>query len=131
MPPLDVVGRFQAAVAAGRHGGDLRVFFTEDATVIEHPNTLKPRGAVMALEEMLAGSSVGAKLLQWQRFDVQQAVEHGNEVIIRVTWTGKVAVAAGSFEAGQELRAHLAQFIRTRQGRIQQIETYDCFEPLA
>jgi ketosteroid isomerase-like protein len=79
---------------------------------------------------MLAGSSVGAKRLQWQRFDVQQVVEHGNEVIIRVTRTGKVAAPAGSFEAGQDVRAHLAQLIRTRHGRNQQIETYDCFDPL-
>jgi hypothetical protein len=104
VPPLEVVRRFQAAVAAGTHGEDLRVFFTEDATTIEHPNALKPSGAVMALEEMLAGSSAGAKLLHWQRFDVHQVVEHGNEVIIRVTWTGEVAAPAAPSKLGSSCR---------------------------
>jgi hypothetical protein len=33
--------------------------------------------------------------------------------------------------AGQQLRAHIAQFVSTRDGRISKIETYDCYEPFS
>ena len=35
----------------------------------------------------------------------------------------------GLFRAGQELVAHIAQFVRVRDGRVASIETYDCYEP--
>ena len=33
--------------------------------------------------------------------------------------------------SGQELTAHIAQFIELKDGRIASIETYDCYEPFA
>jgi ketosteroid isomerase-like protein len=60
---------------------------------------------------------------------VHQAIESGDEVVLRLTWTGEVRKAAGPFAKGQTLRAHIVQSIRTRDGRIAEIETYDCYEP--
>lgn len=48
---------------------------------------------------------------------------------MRSTWTGEIATDAGPFRAGQQLTAHVAQFIDVRDGRIASIETYDCYEP--
>jgi ketosteroid isomerase-like protein len=129
LPSVELATSLHAALEAGLHGEDLRSLFTEDATTIEHPNQLRAKGAVLGVEEMLAGSVAGANLLEWQKFEVHQVVEHGLEVVLRVTWTGCVRSAVGPFHAGQVLRAHMVQFVRTRQSRIHQIETYDCYEP--
>lgn len=127
--PLELALSLHDDLMAGRHGEHLRYLFTADALTIEHPNPLKPRGGAMRLEEMLAGSTAGATLLKRQKYEVHQAVENGNEVVLRLTWTGEIGVDAGRFAAGQQLRAHIVQFIRTHEGRIREIETYDCYEP--
>ena len=128
--PSAIAKALHAALEAGRHGDDLRPLLTHDATTIEHPNVLKPRGATSDLEQMLAASTVGAALLAEQRYDVHDAVETGDLAILRLTWTGVIARDVGPFRAGQRLSAHIAQFVRTRDGRVAGIETYDCYEPL-
>lgn len=79
---------------------------------------------------MLSGSSTGAQLLNFQRYEVLSAVDHGPLAILRVHWTAEVRNAVGPLKAGQRLSAHLAQFITCRDGRIASIETYDCYDPL-
>lgn len=129
MTPLGLASALHAALQAGLHGEDLRRYFTEDATTLEHPNQLRASGATLDVEGMLAGSIAGASLLEWQKFEVHQVVELEREVVLRVTWTGCVRSAVGPFRTGQVIRAQMVQFVRTRQGRIHQIETYDCYEP--
>ena len=53
----------------------------------------------------------------------------GTRPILRLTWTGTVGADVGRFVAGQQLTAHIAQFITVRDGRISAIATYDCYEP--
>ena len=48
---------------------------------------------------------------------------------MRLTWSGTVCADVGAFAAGQQLTAHIAQFITVRDGRISAIATYDCYEP--
>jgi len=116
------------ALTAGRHGEDLREFFTPDATTTEHPNALNPRGRTSTLAEMLAASEAGTGLLAWQRYDAHTLAEHGTTVVARLTWTGEVARDAGPFREGQRLTAHIAQFAEVEGGRIRSIETFDCYE---
>ncbi len=129
--PRALVHALHRALEAGKTGEELRPLFTEDAKTIEHPNLVKPRGAVASLAEMLANSEAGAKLLAKQSYEVQHEIEQGSIVICRLTWTGVLAKTVGPFREGQILRAHIAQFIETRGGRIASIETFDCYEPFA
>jgi ketosteroid isomerase-like protein len=126
-----VVRSLYDALEAGRHGEALRALFTEDARTIEHPNVLKPHGAVSSLDAMLTQSTAGASLLESQRYEVHQVIESADRVAVRLTWTGVIAQDVGTFRAGQVLTAHIAQFITVREGRVASIETYDCYEPLA
>ncbi|MET0781133.1 MAG: nuclear transport factor 2 family protein, partial [Microbacterium sp.] len=82
------------------------------------------------LAAMIAGSDRGAALLSAQEYKVHDIHEIGDLVIARLTWTGTVAVDAGPLTAGQQLVAHIAQFVTVRDGRIARIETFDCYEPL-
>lgn len=127
--PISVARALHAALEAGRHGEQLRPLFTDDATTLEHPNLVKPGGATSDLAAMLAASTAGAGLLAEQRYEVRDALEVGDLAVLRVRWTGVVARDVGPFRAGQGLVAHIAQFVRTRDGRVASIETYDCYEP--
>lgn len=127
--PLVALRALHAALETGQHGRALLPLFTDDATTIERPNLIKPKGALLGLEQMLAGSEAGAGLLAKQTYDVHSAIEVGTTAIVRLTWTGLIARDVGPFREGQVLTAHIAQFVETRDGRVASIETFDCYEP--
>lgn len=129
--PIAIAKALHAALEAGKHGDDLRHHFTPDATTTEHPNLVRPAGGTRSLDQMLADSAAGARLLAEQRYEVRSAVEVGELAILRLTWTGTIARAIGPYRAGQVLEAHIAQFVETRDGLVASIETFDCYEPLS
>jgi len=129
--PLQVVRALHRALEAGKSGAELRALFTDDAKTIEHPNLIKPAGGVATLERMLAASATGAELLARQSYTVHHELELGTLAVLRLTWTGVIRRSVGPFREGQELKAQIAQFIETRDGRIASIETFDCYEPFS
>ncbi|HET8937741.1 MAG TPA: nuclear transport factor 2 family protein [Polyangiales bacterium] len=129
--PIAVVEGLYKALETGKSGEALSDFVTDDAEFIEHPNPVTPRGARRNPAELRESSKRGAQLLAWQHYEVRDAVEHGDTAIMRVTWTAEIAQTIGPFRAGQQLTAHLAQFVTCRDGRIARLETYDCYEPFA
>ena len=126
---IEIARNLHTAIELGRVGPELEDLFTDDVTVTEYPNLIKPSGGTAGRATMLAASRAGARLLSAQRYDVHHAAADGNTAILRLTWTGTVAADAGTFRAGQRLTAHIAQFITVRDGRISAIATYDCYEP--
>ena len=129
--PIQIARALHRALEAGKSGAELRALFTDDAKTIEHPNLIKPAGGVATLERMLAASATGAELLAQQSFTAHHEFEQGNSAVLRLTWTGVIRRSVGPFREGQKLKAHIAQFIETRDGRIASIETFDCYEPFA
>jgi ketosteroid isomerase-like protein len=127
----EVVAAFYAAIEDGRHGAELEPYLTDDACTITRPNAVLPNGGTSDRAAMLASSTSGAALLARQSYDLCSMVEHDGEVIARLRWSGTVASDAGPFAAGQTLTAHIAQFVRVRDGRIARIETYDCYQPIS
>lgn len=127
--PIEVAQALHTAIELGRVGQELEDLFTDDATVTEYPNLVKPSGGSADRTKVLASSRAGARLLSVQHYDVHHAAQYGNTAIMRLTWSGTVAADVGGFAAGQQLTAHIAQFITVRDGRISAIATYDCYEP--
>jgi|SRR5829696_8106529 len=127
--PIETARALHAAIELGRVGQELEDLFTTDATVTEYPNLVKPSGGTANLSELLAASRAGSRLLSTQRYDVHHAASYGNTAIMRLTWSGTVGADVGRFLAGQQLTAHIAQFITVRDGQISAIATYDCYEP--
>ena len=125
----EIVRSLYAAIERGEHGEAFAKIFTDDARTIEHPNRLKPNGAVAPRDVMIAHAQAGASILATQHFDVRSMLVAGDSVAVRLTWSGVMARDAGPLRAGQRLVAHVAQFIEVRDGRIASIETYDCYEP--
>ncbi|KOV84138.1 nuclear transport factor 2 family protein [Nocardia sp. NRRL S-836] len=130
MTPTAIALSLHRALEAGRSGDELRRYFAPDAVTVEHPNLVRPTGGRLALAEMLAASVAGAGLLAGQKYDVHAAVEAGATAILRLTWTGVIARDTGPYRAGDELVAHIAQFVETADGLITSIETFDCYEPM-
>jgi hypothetical protein len=127
--PVAVAMSLLRALEAGQCGEDLRKHFAPSASTVEHPNRLKPAGARLTLDHMLAASETGAGLLSSQRYDVRSAVAVGGAAILRLTWRGVLARDTGPFHRDDELVAHIAQFVETADGLITSIETFDCYEP--
>jgi ketosteroid isomerase-like protein len=127
--PIETAQALHTAIELGRVGQELEDLFTEDVTVTEYPNLVKPTGGTADLAQLLAASRAGARLLSAQRYDVHHAAQYGNTAIMRLTWSGTVGADVGRFVAGQQLTAHIAQFLTVRDGRISAIATYDCYEP--
>jgi hypothetical protein len=127
--PVTVATSLLRALEAGKRGEDLRKHFAPTASTVEHPNRLKPEGARVTLDQMLAAAEAGAGLLSSQRYDVRSAVAAGDTAILRLTWSGVIARDTGPFRHGDELVAHVAQFVETSAGLITAIETFDCYEP--
>lgn len=125
----EAVTAFYSAIEQGRHGDALSRFLAPDAVTVERPNALVPSGRVSDRAAMLAASSAGAALLSRQGYEVLSLVEVDDTVAVRLTWRGVVREDVGRFRAGQELTAHIAQFVRVCGGLIEHIETYDCYEP--
>jgi hypothetical protein len=48
----------------------------------------------------------GKKLLSSQKYDIQRAYESGDTLNTEVIWIAVVAVDAGTFKAGQQLKAY-------------------------
>jgi len=117
------------ALASGAHGEALRPLLCADVEFVEHPNAISPTGSRRDLDAIMTSSTSGASLLSSQRYDVLESLEDGARVAVRVRWTGEVSTDAGPFRAGEVLVAHLAQFVRVRDGRIAYLETFDCYAP--
>ncbi|WP_337821327.1 nuclear transport factor 2 family protein [Amycolatopsis sp. A1MSW2902] len=127
--PVALATSLLRALEAGQCGENLRKYFAPTASTVEHPNRLKPAGARATLDQMLAASEAGAGLMSSQRYDVRSAAAVGDTAILRLTWSGVIARDAGPFRRGDELVAHIAQFVETADGLIASIETFDCYEP--
>jgi ketosteroid isomerase-like protein len=127
--PTTVATQLYTALEAGQHGEALQAFIHDEAEFIEYPNLITPEGATRDLRAMKESSERGATLLAKQRYEVRDAIEHGDIAIVRLTWKAEIARDIGPFHKGQQLTAHIAQFIKCRAGRIVRLETYDCYEP--
>jgi hypothetical protein len=86
---------------------------------------LKPTVAVCVNH---GGHEAGRKLLAWQSYGVRDSVADGDLVVVRMRWTGELAVDAGPWSRGTLLSAWCVAHYRLRGGRIVEIEQHDCYD---
>ena len=91
---------FLAALESGEHGERLARFWADDVRTLTHPNLVAPRGGLADRAAMLAASVAGAGLLVDQRYDVRELDEVGDTVVVRLEWSGELAVELGPWPAG-------------------------------
>lgn len=104
-------------------------FFDPDFVQIEYPNRLNPNGGRSELKTASGRFERGKQMIREQHYDIQNAMELGNQVALEVLWTATLAVPVGTLPAGSSMSAHFAVFLEFRDGKIVAQRNYDCFEP--
>ena len=126
---LERARRYLAAIEGSTAHGGPGAFLAPDIIQIEYPNQFVPNGATRDRAAMADAAERGRRVIQTQRYEVRTAVANGDEVALEVLWVGILAVAIGSLEIGDEMRANFGVFLTFRDGLIARQRNYDCFEP--
>jgi ketosteroid isomerase-like protein len=130
--PAAVVERYLAVVADLDADADrLAALLDPGFRVVEHPNLVAPTGRMRDRATTVAAGAHARRLLSRNRFDVREHIVAGDRVVTRVGWTGTLAIDAGAWSAGSEMRAECCMVFTVRDGRIVRQETYDCYHPVA
>jgi predicted ester cyclase len=87
-------------------------------------------GNVRDLAGMCAAAEAGRTSLSSQSFEVVNGVAVGDQVALKVLWTGTIAVPLGGLPAGHTVRAHIAAFLELRDEKIIAQRNHDCYERL-
>lgn len=120
----DVVRRYFSVVAdLSSTSEDLHEIVDPDARFHELPSPIAPRGALRDLAQTTEGFLAGKRRLSAQRIDVYEILVHDDRAVVRSTWSGRIGET--------DIVAHMAGFLRVRDGRIVEHITYDCYEPFA
>jgi ketosteroid isomerase-like protein len=119
-----VVERYYATVAdLGASTESLRELLHPDLRVVEHPNAIHPQGTVRDRDAVIAAYEDGKGMLSDQSFELDELLVYGDRVAVRANWRGTLA-------AGAMLEARVAAFLTVVDGRIIELETYDCYSPI-
>jgi ketosteroid isomerase-like protein len=119
-----VVERYYATVAdLGASTESLRELLHPDLRVVEHPNAIHPQGTVRDRDAVIAAYEDGKGMLSDQSFELDELLVYGDRVAVRANWRGTLA-------AGARLEARVAAFLTVVDGRIIELETYDCYSPI-
>ena len=121
--------RARAYLKAIEDGASTREFFTDDAVQEEFPNRLNPNGGRSDLAEMQARSERGQAIVRWQRYEVIDAFESANTVVLEMNWSATFNVAVGSLQPRGTMRARFAVFLDFAGDKIRHQRNYDCFDP--
>lgn len=120
----DVVRRYFSVVAdLSSTTADLHEIVDPNARFQELPNPIAPIGALRDLAQTTDGFLAGKRRLSAQRIDVHEILVHDDRAAVRSTWSGRIGET--------DIVAHMAGFLRVRDGRIVEHVTYDCYEPFA
>ena len=119
-----LVRRYFGIVAdLGSSVADLDSVVAPDAVFQELPNPISPGGATRDFEATRAGFAAGKKRLTAQRIDIEEILVMDDRAVVRSRWEGEIGTT--------RIVAHMAGFVRVRDGLIVEHITYDCYEPFS
>jgi len=104
-------------------------FYAPDVITQEFPNRIAPQGRIRRAADLRAAYEQGRKILQCQSYKVQRILESGDEVAVELEWKGILAVPVTNLPAGSEMKAFVAMFLTSREGKIVLQRNYDCYPP--
>jgi SnoaL-like domain len=107
---------------------EIRALLARDVRFVERPNLVNPAGSERDAEGIVAGVAAGKQLLAWQSYEVLDHVAQDDLVVLRMRWTGGLAVDAGAWKQGTVLSAWSVGHYRLDKGLIVEIEQHDCYE---
>ena len=126
---LQTVKDFLKAVENRTGFDELAGFYHPDIIQTEYPNAITKNITNRTLGDLGNAAAKGKLVLQKKEYEIMQAYETGDVVIIEVIWKGTLAISAGKLGAGDIMTAYFAQVFQFKDGRIFRQRNYDCFEP--
>jgi hypothetical protein len=127
---ITLARNFVKAVEEGRAGDELDEFFAAGALQTQFPNELSRSLVTRSLNDIKDSSLKGKSIIMQQQFEIKNALQAGNTVLLELVWTGTLAVPIGKKSPGSQLKAYFAQIFEFENGKIIRQRNYDCFEPL-
>lgn len=121
--------KYLEAVASGESFEKIFDFYAPGVVIQELPNRIAPNGRVRRAADIRTAYEQGRKIMRTQTYNVQRVVEAGDEVAVKLEWTGILAVPVMSLPAGSEMKAFVAMFLTIRDGKIISQRNYDCYPP--
>ncbi|WP_428261820.1 nuclear transport factor 2 family protein [Haliangium sp.] len=106
---------------------DLEPLLAPDLQQTALPNALSPRGGTRDRAAVLEGFVRGKELIERQHFEILREFTDGDEVVLEVSWEGRLRRAVGSLQVGTTLRADVAIFLEFADSRIRRQRNYDCY----
>lgn len=128
-PHLALVRRYFQTIERSPGDDALAAFFTPDARQHEFPNRLVERGAARTVPDLLEGNRRGRKVVQDQRYVIENALVDGDRLAVELHWTAELKVPLGKLGVGERLSARCGVFFRFEEGLISEQHNFDCFEP--
>lgn len=124
---IDLVKAYLAAIERDADAAELETFYAPDILSEELPNRLVPKGGIRDLAALQVVNSRGRNMFMAQTYEVVNAIEAGDQVMLETVWTGVLSVALGSLQPGQTMQARSAQIFQFRNGLIWRQRSYDSF----
>lgn len=119
---------FELLEAFSQSESDFKALLHPEIEQIEYPNLLTASVTTSSFDVLMQRIPGGRKLLKEQKYTMERVYEAGESLITEVIWTAEVGVDAGSFEAGQQLKAYFCCIFDFKDGKIYKQRNYDCFE---
>jgi hypothetical protein len=107
---------------------ELRGSLAPGMRFVERPNLINPAGSERDLAGTIRAVQAGEQLLAWQSYEVRDHVEQGDLVVLRMRWTGELAITAGDWVQGTRLSAWSVAHYRLDDELIAAIEQHDCYD---
>lgn len=110
---------------------DLKDVLDQSIVWHEMPNRFAPSGRVSDRATALSSFGKGWEYLPNQTYTLRHAMASEDTVALEISWTGDVEKPIGPFLEGDRLSAHIAIFLRFRDGKIVSQTDYPCYAPVA
>lgn len=127
-PHLRLLRDYFSAIEREADEAEHAAFFTPNVQQLEFPNRLIAGGAQRDLAQLLEGSRRGRQAVRHQRYELRNALVHGDRVALELIWTAELRVPLGQTPVGGRLRASCGMFFDFEDGRIARQRNYDCFD---
>lgn len=122
----EIVVTYLDAIARGDVAG-MAAILDEDVRQTEHPNLLKPAGALRGRDDLCRDLERSGSVIRSQRYEIANLAAEGDVVHLAARWVGVLAMPLGKLAAGDEMSCQTSMLFRLEQGRIVEQQNFDCF----
>ncbi len=123
---FEIARAYFGALSSRASGQATARFFAEDGVQEELPSRFRPAGAYRNRRDIGPARDESLAALRSEQYEVLGVTGGGSMVALELRWTGIAGPVHPRYEAGSELQARKAVFLKFRDGLIVRQRTYEC-----